>query len=215
MRILFVLWFFSATCIADDSPIRMEWDASRRAALVTLRNDAPRPLLTQLRLSEWHQDSLGKDLYRESGELGDFPKIILLRPGEERTYRVGLRERLGNVERAYRLSLDGSAHRLPIFVSAPEARPHGMIEFAEVREGKLLVLVRNVGTRHLRVTEVSVRGAYGFTARTEGWYLLAGAERLHAFGVPAEACRGRLEVKVDTDTAVFGRTVQAMAEACD
>jgi fimbrial chaperone protein len=202
------------------SPIRLDFERGTRSAAVTVANDDARPLRMQLRLMEWTQDADGVDVYRDSEELVYFPRMMSVQPGEKRLVRVGLKSPAGAAERSYRLYLDelpsadaastpaGSGlsftirFALPIFLpAAADAKPAGTIESLGLRDGKLRVAVRNAGNQHFRISSVAVRGGEGFAAAASGWYLLAGARRVHTIDIPAEVCRGlrRLDVTVKAD----------------
>jgi len=143
-------------------------------------------------------------------------------PGEKRLVRVGLKTPAAATERTYRLLLDelpesGDASSraassgltftirfaLPVFLPAAAAmKPAGAIESIKLDARRLRVAVRNTGNQHFRITSVVARVAgmpgSGFPDTAPGWYLLAGASRVHSIEIPAEACRGlrRLEVTV-------------------
>jgi hypothetical protein len=58
--------------------------------------------------------------------------------------------------------------------------------------------VRNTGTRHFRISAIGVRSSGAFSTEAAGWYLLAGASRVHTIEIPAQACRSlrRIDVTV-------------------
>jgi len=200
------------------SPIRLEFEPGARSGTVTVTNDDARPLRMQLRLVEWTQDGQGADVYRDSDELVYFPRLMSVPPGEKRLVRVGLKTPAAATERTYRLLLDELPDSdkpatsglnftirfaLPVFLPAAAAmKPAGAIESIKLDAGRLRVAVRNTGTQHFRITSVVARVAgmpgSGFPDTAPGWYLLAGASRVHSIEIPAEACRGlrRLEVTV-------------------
>jgi fimbrial chaperone protein len=209
---------FAAAAEFSVSPIRLEFEPGARSAAVTVTNDDTRPLRMQLRLMEWTQDASGADVYRDSDELVYFPRLMSVPPGEKRLVRVGLKSPAGAIERTYRLYLDelpdhdSPAARpvasglsftirfaLPIFLpAAASSRASGAIEALSLRDGKLRVAVRNTGTRHFRITALGVRSSGAFSTEAAGWYLLAGASRVHTIEIPAESCRSlrRIDVTV-------------------
>ena len=199
------------------SPIRVDVPRGARSAAVSVANDDAQPLRMQLRLMEWTQDAEGKDVHTESDALVYYPRMMTIAPGEKRLVRIGIKAPAGAAERAYRLYIDElpapAAERaaasgltfsirfaLPVFVAPAEATLRGSIDSITLREGKLRVAVSNPGNRSFRITTVGARGG-AFAAESAGWYLLAGATRVHQFDVPAEACRGlrRLDVTVKAD----------------
>ena len=203
------------------TPIRLYFERGARSAAVTVSNDDTRPLRMQLRLVEWTQDAEGKDVHRDSDELIYFPRMMTVPPGEKRLVRVGLKTPAGAAERTYRLYLDelpGESRpaasglnftirfALPVFLpAAVDAPPRGAIESVTLHEGKLRVAVRNAGNRHFRIASVTARSEQGekrgFAAEAAGWYLLAGASRVHAIEIPAESCRDlrRIDVTVKAE----------------
>jgi fimbrial chaperone protein len=216
--IAFALSSFAANAAEFSvSPIRLHFEPGARSGAVTVTNDDARPLRMQLRLMRWTQDADGADVYADSDELIYFPRMMSVPPGEKRLVRVGLKSPAAAAERTYRLYLDelpdsaqpsGSGLKftirfaLPVFLpAAAPAKPAGAIESIALREGKLRVAVRNTGNRHFRITSVAARSAAGVAAEAGGWYLLAGAARVHTLDIPAEACRGlrRLEVAVKAE----------------
>lgn len=218
---------FAVACLAvpadaaefSVSPIRVELPRGARSAAVSVANEDERPLRMQLRLMEWTQDGEGKDLYRESDELIYYPRLMSVPPRDKRLVRIGVKAPAGAAERTYRLYIDelpGVADgelrpavsgvsftirfALPVFVPPLEPSLRGAIESITLRDGKLNVAVRNPGNLSFRIASVAARGE-AFAAEAGGWYLLAGATRVHTLDIPAEACRRlrRLDVTVKAD----------------
>ena len=203
------------------SPIRLYFEPGARSAAVTVANDDTQPLRMQLRLMQWTQDADGADVYTDSDALVYFPRLMIVQPGEKRLVRIGLKTPAGAAERTFRLYLDElpnpadaasrPAHSglnfsirfaLPVFLpAAAAAKPSAAIEALTLRDGKLRVAVRNSGNRHFRIANVTARAGEGFAAEAPGWYLLAGASRVHTIDIPAEVCRGlrRLDVTVKAE----------------
>lgn len=202
------------------SPIRLHLEPGARSAAVTVSNDDVRPLRMQLRLVRWTQDADGVDVHQDSDELVYFPRMMSVPPGEKRLVRVGLKTPAGATERSYRLYLDELPEpaegarpaasgvsftirfALPVFLPAAiAAKQSGAIESLTLRDGKLRVAVRNSGNRNFRIASVAARSPAGFVAEAPGWYLLAGASRVHTIEIPPEVCRGlrRLDVTVKAE----------------
>jgi fimbrial chaperone protein len=198
------------------SPIRLDFEPGRRSATVSVANDGEQPLRVQLKLMEWTQDADGVDSYGESDELVYFPKLIAVQPKDRRLVRVGLKSPAGATEKTYRLFLDELPDptpatasgvsftirfALPIFLPAVAPRASAAIASLRLDAGKLRVAVANTGNEHVRITSVSARSPQGFEGEVGGWYLLAGATRVHMIEIPAGTCRAlrRLEVTVKTD----------------
>lgn len=221
--LLAAVFWLATTCAGaaefSVSPIRIELPRGARSAAVSVANEDRQPLRMQLRLMEWTQDGDGKDLYRESDELIYYPRLMTIQPREKRLVRIGVKAASAAAERTYRLYIDelpGVADdplrpavsginftlrfALPVFVPPAEPVLRGVIEAMTLQDGKLAVTVRNAGNQSFRIASVAARGG-AFAAEAGGWYLLAGAARVHRFDIPAEACRGlrRLEVAVTAD----------------
>lgn len=201
------------------SPIRVELQRAARSAAVSVANEDQRPLRMQLRLMEWSQDGEGRDVYRESDDLIYYPRLMTIQPRDKRLVRIGVKAAGGAAERTYRLYIDelpdiadGAPQpavsgisftlrfALPVFVPPAEPKLRGVIDSMTLQDGKLSIAVRNAGNQSFRIAAVNVRGG-AFAAEAAGWYLLAGATRVHRFEVPAEVCRGlrRLEATVKAD----------------
>lgn len=222
--LLAALWLAAPAADAAEfsvSPIRVEMPRGARSAAVSVGNEDQRPLRMQLRLMEWTQDGEGKDLYRESDELIYYPRMMTVPPQDKRLVRIGLRSPsgapAGAAERTYRLyidelpALDEGApavsgvsftirFALPVFVPPVEPKLRGAIDSITLQDGKLRVAVSNPGNLSFRIASVAARSG-AFAAEAGGWYLLAGATRVHTLDIPAEACRKlrRLDVTVKAD----------------
>jgi fimbrial chaperone protein len=225
----------AATSHAADfgiTPVRLDWERGARSAVVTVANDDERPLRMQLRLTEWTQDASGKDVYADSDDLVYFPRMVVVQPKDRRVVRVGLKAPLGAAEKTYRLFLDeipepsrpaqssgltfSIRFALPVFLPPAEPQPRGEIERVWLEEGKLRVAVRNPGNQHFRIATVTASAAPGFSAEAGGWYLLAGASRVHSIDIPAAVCRAarRLDVTVKADKLTLERSLEIDARQC-
>ena len=235
-RIAFALAALIAGCAAraadfSVTPIRLDMAPDARSGLVSVTNEDTRPLRMQLRLFEWSQDASGADVYRESGDLIYFPRVMSLAPKEKRLVRVGLRRPLGDVEHTYRLFIDdlpdapGPAQgsgvtfslrfALPIFVPPAKPQPRAAIELLELANGRLRIGVSNPGNQQFRIESITARGS-AFQREQSGWYLLAGSRREHIIEVPAESCRAlrRIEVSVKTDKLAIERDLNVDPRMC-
>lgn len=229
------LLFTSAAVQAADfavTPIRVDLAPGARSALVTVTNDDTRPLRMQLRLTEWTQDVDGKDVFTESEDLIYFPKLFSVDPKDKRLVRIGVRSPAGPAERTYRLFLDELPDQnapaaqsaitfsvrfaLPIFLipAAPSARAE--IESLSVERGVVRVKVRNLGNQHFRIESVQVKSGDAFSQEIAGWYLLAGASRMHVVEIPLAVCRDlrRLDVRIKADKVVLERAVDVQPASC-
>jgi fimbrial chaperone protein len=218
------------------SPIRLYFEPGTRSAAVVVTNDDSRPLRMQLRLMQWTQDADGADVHADSDELIYFPRLMTVPPGEKRLVRVGLKSPAGAAERTYRLYLDELPagpdaaalpaasglnftirFALPVFLPpAAAAKPAGAIESLTLSDGKLRIAVRNTGNRHFRIASLEARSGRDSLASVAGWYLLAGAGRIHTIEIPAEVCRGlrRLDVTVKAEELSLERGLDVEPRMC-
>jgi hypothetical protein len=88
--------------------------------------------------------------------------------------------------------------------------------------GVVTAAVKNSGNVHLFVRTVFVQGKDGadklvLTKELSGWYLLAGAQRIHTAEVPADVCReiARVDVEVRTETLSFTGSLVADPSMCE
>lgn len=201
------------------SPIRVDLGRGVRSAVVNIANDDQRPLRMQLSLAEWTQDAEGKDVYVDSDALVYYPRLMTVEPKDKRIVRVGLKAAAEAVEKTYRLFIDELPEiaapearaaasgltftirfALPLFVPPAEPRLEGRIESMRLRDGQLEIAVRNAGNVSFRIHAVAASSGK-FKSEAGGWYLLAGATRVHRVDIPAAECRRmrRLEVTVKAD----------------
>ncbi len=132
MRIKRALAFACGTCllVAGLAPapafagklqintVLLEVNASRRTAMVTLRNEEAEPVTIRAYALEWNQQG-GEESYADTSAVIVSPPIFTIAPGATQLIRVGLRSPSG-APRAYRLIVE----------EVPEARPAGGIRVA-------------------------------------------------------------------------------------
>ena len=100
------------------NPILLEVNASRRTALVTLRNEESTPVTVRTYALEWSQQG-GQDVYGETNAVIVSPPIFTIPAGGTQLIRVGLRNPSAPA-RAYRLIVE----------EVPDARPSDGIRVA-------------------------------------------------------------------------------------
>ena len=93
------------------NPVLLEVDASRRTALVTLRNVESEPVTIRSYALAWNQEG-GEDAYAETSALIVSPPIFTIPAGGTQLVRIGLRSPAA-ARQAYRLIIE----------EVPEARP--------------------------------------------------------------------------------------------
>ncbi len=222
------------------SPMRLDLGGAVRSAALTVRNEDTVPMSFQVRAMAWTQDDAGQDAYDESPELVHFPRLLLLAPGQEGVIRVGLRQPLTPVEKAYRLFVEelpppagpeaaGSTPQVrmlvrfgaPVFVQPPQ--PRGQLEAHDlsVAQGHVRWRLHNAGNRHERLEAVRVRAFDAqevevFDDAPGLGYLLAGRARRFEVPLPHAACRriARVLLQVRTASTEILRTLPVAGHAC-
>lgn len=203
-------------------PTRIDIARPGRSPAVTVANLDARPLRIHLRLAEWSQDDSGRDIYSDAGRIKAVNGNVVIAPGESRELDVDVAPLPGRRERTYRLFLDeipdqsesrgdegnfAVSFALPIFMapSSPERRAE--VEAVTLDKGELKVTVANPGNQHVRIESLAASSGM-FRKEIGGWYLLAGARRVHTLPIPVQACRrvSSVEIRIRTETGVLERT---------
>jgi len=160
----------------------------------------------------WTQTPSEKHKIAPSDKLVYFPQVFTLAPGATQRVRVGMSDRTGPVEHAFRLyiaelppfnplQLKGQAltllSRVDIPVFQPPTDPAVAvpgIERATEHDGNLGVLLANDGNVHTMPSQVGVTGrdADGkavWSGSTDVWYVLAKSSQLATMPIAASACK--------------------------
>jgi P pilus assembly chaperone PapD len=185
-----------------------------------------------MKLFAWTQDAAGQDVLADSSDLIYFPRQMEVDPGARRLVRVGIKAPATGAERAYRLFIEeepdpaqpqGRAQvaiyfrfGVPVFVAPPGAKAQPEVGPPTLASGRMSVLVRNAGNRHLRLTRVVFSDGAGFRQEQQGWYSLAGSERTYAAEIPADICRKArtLQVLLEGENLRIERTLDVDPAAC-
>lgn len=188
------------------SPIRAELRPSAPSETITITNHSDQRLRVAVRLMAWTQDDQGQDVYAESAELVYFPRQLDLDPSGRKVVRIGVKSPPGPAERAYRLYVEEMPHPLsagaasavnfnfrfgvPVFVAPLQVVNDFEVLEPRLERGKLLLPVRNDGTRHVRLDRLTVSEPGGtFSQQVSGWYSLARSRREYAVSIPTDVCR--------------------------
>jgi len=99
-------------------PVRLEINAGRRTATVTIRNDEATPVTIRAYALTWDQAN-GEDVYGDTDAVIVSPPIFTIAPGASQLVRVGLRSPSGG-GRAYRVIIE----------EVPGASPAGGVQVA-------------------------------------------------------------------------------------
>jgi fimbrial chaperone protein len=183
------------------SPVRVELSPARRVATVSITNSSDQPISFQAETLTWSQQD-GADRYEPTDELLVAPPIAEIPPQSSQIFRVALRGPLAETgERAYRLVLEDVSeilapqpgtvairfnHNLPVFaVSANDAaKAEPRWSRCAASPGKGCVRLDNDGSRHLRLSELTVTGP-GWRQTIQGGTVLAGAWKRWLFDLPS------------------------------
>lgn len=189
------------------NPIRVELSAGLTAAALTVRNEGDEPIVVQLSVLAWSQDS-GEDKYVATNEALVTPPIATIAPGAQQIVRVGLRRPPDpRQELAFRLFVQevppppkpdfnglqvALRVSLPIFV-APLAPPTRQLEWsAKVQPDETIQLtVRNTGNTHVQISDFELRPsddnaliaheaglAYALAGKSREWLLKSQSGRI-------------------------------------
>lgn len=203
------------------SPVRAELRAGALSETIAVTNRGTNRLRIAVKVMEWTQDAQGKDVYTDTTDLVYFPRQMEIEPQGRRLIRVGTNTPAGATERTYRMFIeeqpDPSTEAtkaqvavyfrfgVPIFLAPAAPRIDADIREPSLDKGRLSLVVKNNGNRHVRITRVTVTDETGFSREVPGWYSLAGTERTYGLDIPRDVCR-----KVRTLTlAVEGEGVRA------
>lgn len=233
-RILFLVIVFSFLVLPSlgnagqwrVAPVRINLDQRAKSSVITILNDGDETVTLQGNAMEWTQDAQGKDVYKETKDLIFFPRVLMLKKGEQKIVRAGIRVPATAKEKTYRLFIEeipqpktetSGATQLtvtirfgvPIFVKPLKEEPAAELAAVTLSKGVVSADVRNTGNTHFRITEVIVKGSDAkgqetFTEKLNGWYLLAGAGRVYSTSFLPEKCTAtkQLDITVSTDTNI-------------
>jgi fimbrial chaperone protein len=151
------------------APVLVDVLAPGATATITLRNNGEAPLATQLRVYRWSQSD-GDERLEPTEEVVASPPAIELRPKQDYVVRiVRTSKRAVEGEESYRLLVDELPdplqrtgiqlvirHSLPVFFSAPRARPAEPVWSVARARDVLTLSVANRGDRRIRLSEVTI-----------------------------------------------------------
>ena len=228
--LVFLLVFYPAAAFSGQwrvAPARVFLDREARSSVITIVNEGEEKVNLQCKAMEWTQDPEGKDVYNESKELVFFPRILMVDKGEQRIIRAGIKAPATAREKTYRLFIEeipqpkkGSSDSaqltiairfgVPFFVKPLKEEAAGELTGLGMAKGIVSASVRNTGNTHFRIIEISLKGKDGkgeetFASKLDGWYLLAGADRIYSSPIPAGKCdtTKQIDITVTTDTKII------------
>jgi len=206
----------SSAALAGDfsvSPIRIFLDKERKTDVVTITNNGTAPLQFEVRPKTWTQGPSGEDVYADTRDLLVFPRLMVLKGGEDRDIRIGMRIPPGTTEKNYRVYInelpptaspdesDGNSatvaflinFALPVFFAPLEPAPALEITQFDLSGGRVDAKLTNTGNTHLFVEEMVLIGADASGAEVyresiPDRYLLAGTTKHYALDILAQEC---------------------------
>ena len=194
------------------NPVLVTLSESRRVGALALKNESDKMVTVQAKLFAWQQDENGKDQLTPSDTLSYMPRIVQLKPGEERSIRIAFSSKSPPAaEQAYRIYLteqpqattDPDQKRqltvalkmgVPVFVSPKEtARDKGAVGEVTAVKGAAGFVVQNTGNARLVMKSVIMtgQGASGsdvFTVEMGRQFVLAGMKKRFSAKLPADTC---------------------------
>jgi fimbrial chaperone protein len=205
------------------SPIRVDLDSERPAAMLTLHNDGPAPLDAQVRVFAWSQ-TLDEDRLEPTPMVIATPPIAHIEPGDEQTVRL---LRVGRApishEETYRVIVDelpGGAtsqsngvrvqlrYSVPVFASAKESQAAApALSFAlqsiASADGTPMLMLRasNDADTHAQLSSVRLDWPDGRSTRVTdgllGYALPHATRRWPVADAPADASAATLHAVVN------------------
>jgi fimbrial chaperone protein len=155
------------------NPVLLEVNASRRTALITLRNEESTPVTVRTYALEWRQQG-GEDAYAETSAVIVSPPIFTIPANGTQLIRVGLRSASAPPQ-AYRLIVEevpdarpGDGIRvalrlnLPLYSNVPAGDP-AAVRWSSWRDhdGSWMLEAVNPGTGYVRLNPEVARSATG------------------------------------------------------
>lgn len=200
---------FAAQALAASlqiAPVGFDLPASTKAAQLTLHNLGTSPLNAQIRIFRWSQAN-GQDQLAETQDVVASPPAATIEPDQDHLIRL-VRTAAAPVagEESYRLLVDELApppdpnttttgitfvvrYSVPVFFHDAKAAAH-LAWTASIANNSVSISVQNSGTRHMRISEMTVTSASGskivFSVGLVG-YVLAGSAMSWSKPVPANS----------------------------
>jgi fimbrial chaperone protein len=227
---VFILLVFPAAGYSGQwrvAPARIFLDREAKSSVITVVNEGDEKINLQGKAMEWSQDPDGKDVYQETKDLVFFPRILMIDKGEQKIIRAGIKIPVTAKEKTYRLFIEeipqpkkktadtaqltvAVRFGIPVFVKPLKEELVGELASTALTRGIFSTIVKNTGNTHFRIIEISikgrnVKGEETFAEKLNGWYLLAGANRLYSTPIPAGKCGAteQLDITVTTDTKII------------
>jgi fimbrial chaperone protein len=177
------------------SPVLVEVAAPGAATTLKLRNEGTTPLNAQIRVFRWSQVN-GEDRLEPTNDVVASPPLTKLAPKVDYTVRlVRVNKTPVAKEETYRLFIDELPdaanqrnravnlllrYSIPVFFYPTAGNPPALTWSVEQSGGKLAVVAKNSGDRHLRISDLKLRDDKGGTVSLGNGlngYVLGGSSR--------------------------------------
>jgi len=218
------------------NPIRIFFDGTKKTDILTVKNESQKIVALQINALAWTQDEKGENVYSPTEDILFFPKLVEIKPGEEKIIRIGSRVARSDAEKTYRLfieeipdnsQLDTTSVKIlmkvgvPIFIPPLKTAASGVIEHIELARGSLRVGIKNQGNTHFIIKSMKVEGRdgagkEGYAVEKAGGYLHHGKSKEVTFEIPKDVCETlkKLNVYIDTDRLMMEKQIEIAGEMC-
>lgn len=203
------------------TPLLLELSPGKRSGSLALTNQDSVAVTVQVQAVLWVQNEDGSFRYEPAPQLVISPKLLSIEPGSTLSLRVGYQGEFAAEERFYRVLIKeiprngahASALSIALQLSVPvvarslelQKAPLAIaLESFEIRQGQLLLGVRNQGRTHARVGEMSFdflddKSASLGKADATGSDVLAGGRSFYKTTVDAGICAAIRFVRVQAN----------------
>ena len=213
------------------APTRVELEAGRRTAVISLRNTDAVPLRVQATVVGWTQPA-GEDVYAPTRDLLATPPVFTIAPNGEQIVRIALRRAAdAGRELPYRIFFQevpqplkaATANTLnvalrigvPIFVTASRAEEGMYLQWQARRltADEVEITAENTGNTHVQVTgfQVLAGAAVPGVPVSAIKYVLPGSRMSWKLSLPQGADLSQLRVDGHSDRGDFAAEVAVIA----
>jgi fimbrial chaperone protein len=205
-------------------PLSITLSKQSSSGALTLENTGSNDVRLQITGYAWNESGADDLQLIATDDLIIFPTLLTIKPGEQRSIRIGSTVSPNTVEQSYRVKIIEltpdtpgtdmmiqlhAQITLPVFLppAAPIAKNAPPMEIGGVvaRSNTIAANVTNHGNTHHLVRSVhfvahDAAGAAIFDGSTHGWYILSGITRTYSVPLPAQTCANVKSVSVDLES---------------